>query len=114
MEKDHLKTLFEEFKKGNQQRIENYKKFCSGCQNNLSTIPNDYPAFISIGESPVAGIGYANSEVTKACQEKMKNHWQDYVQCMENIKNGVTVEALNEFSETVKEDRGKTLNLFVN
>lgn len=117
MEKEELiKQLYKEYRsqKEHDKRLSDYIKFCEGCSTNLSEIPDKYPGFISIGYNPVAGIGFGTSELTKECQEKMRNQWSIYKEKLENIKNIVKKESVSEYSELVQNDRGHALNLYVN
>lgn len=109
-----LQALFDDFKKTHESRINEYIDFCNGCSTATSEIVNKYPAFISKGESPVAGIGYGTSELTNDCQSKMEDHWDDYSRCLEDLKNEVNECNVTKFSDLVSKDRGKKQNLFVN
>ena len=115
MDRQTIIDLYKEFINGNRTKIQNTKKFCEGCQNNIENIPNDYSAFISIGDSPVAGIGYGTSELTKECQEKMKARWEkEYCPCLRELKNQVNEDNIKGLSDLVEKDRGHALNLFIN
>ena len=117
MNNDLIKTLYNQYKGQNNhdEVLKNYKSFCKSCQEDLSQIPDNNPGFISIGENPVAGIGYGTSELTKDCQDKMRNQWEkEYKPRLEAIKQEVNEQNVSCFSEQVKKDRGKAQNLFVN
>jgi hypothetical protein len=114
MEQNLLATLYNEFQEVHKARITDYTTFCKGCRDNINKIHTDYTPFISIGESPVAGIGFGTSELTKRCQDAMIEHWDKYSPLLEALKNTVNENNIENLSKLVKEDRGKVQNLFVN
>ena len=111
---DVIKELYNNYKKENQTAVTKFKNFCDGCKNNIDNIPKVYPGFISIGENPVAGIGFGTSELTKDCQEKMKKDWGKFSECLKKLAEDINDDNYTAFSNLVKEVRGKSLNLFVN
>lgn len=111
---DVIKELYNNYKKENQTAISKFKDFCNGCKENIDEIPDKYPGFISIGENPVAGIGFGTSELTKECQEKMINDWGKFSNCLTKLREDINNDNYTVFSSLVKEVRGKSLNLFVN
>ena len=114
--KEIIIKLYNEYQKTNEhcKRLDDYKNFCNGCTADLNEIPDKYSGFISIGYNPVAGIGFGTSELTKECQEKMRKRWKNYAEKLQIIKNEVEINGVSEYSKLVSEDRGHSLNLFVN